>query len=123
MKSKISFFNKTIFKKNATLYWPIWVLYTVLLLFVQPVMFWSDCYYSRYYEEYTYQDKLRDLMDVIYLDVHVYFIAFMALASGMALFHYLYNHKSANMIHAFPVDRTQLFGTNVVSGISFLAIP
>ena len=123
MKSKISFFNKTIFKKNATLYWPIWVLYTVLLLFVQPVMFWSSCYYARYYDEYTYQDKLEDFIEVIYLDMHVYIIAFVALASGMALFHYLYNHKSANMIHAFPVDRTQLFGTNVISGISFLAVP
>ena len=27
------------------------------------------------------------------------------------------------MIHAFPVDRTQLFGTNVVSGFAFLAVP
>ncbi len=123
MKSKKSFFNKTIFKKNMTLYWPIWTLYTLFLVFVQPVMFWSSCYYSKFYESYTYNDKLRDLMEVIYLDVHVYFIALMALASGMALFHYLYNHKSANMIHAFPVDRTQLFGTNVISGLLFLAIP
>lgn len=123
MKSKKSFFNKTIFKKNATLYWPIWVLYTLLLLFTQPVIFWSSCYYARYYDMYTYQDKLEDLIEVIYLDMHVYIIAFAALASGMALFHYLYNHKSASMIHAFPVDRTQLFGTNVLSGVAFLAVP
>ena len=123
MKSKISFFNKTIFKKNVTLYWPIWVLYTLFLVFVQPVMFWSNCYYSKFYDMYTYQDKLEDLIEVIYMDVHIYFIAFMALASGMALFHYLYNQKSANMIHAFPVDRIQLFGTNVLSGIAFLAVP
>ena len=123
MKSKISFFNKTIFKKNVTLYWPIWVLYTVFLVFVQPVMFWSSCYYSKYYDAYTYQDKLEDLIEVIYFDFHVYIIAFVALASGMALFHYLYNHKSANMIHAFPVDRIQLFGTNVISEFAFLAVP
>ena len=78
MKSKISFFNKTIFKKNVTLYWPIWVLYTVFLVFVQPVMFWSSCYYSKYYDEYTYQDKLEDLIEVIYFDFHVYIIAFVA---------------------------------------------
>ncbi len=123
MKSKISFFNKTIFQKNVTLYWPIWVLYTLFLVFMQPVMFWSSCYYSKFYDEYTYQDKLEDLIEVIYLDAHIYFIAFVALASGLALFHYLYNHKSANMIHAFPVDRIQLFGTNVLSGIAFLAVP
>lgn len=123
MKSKKSFFNKTIFKKNMLLYWPIWVLYTIVLVFAQPLMFWSNCYYSRHYETYTYYDKLEDFVEVIYLDIHVYIIAYVALASGMALYHYLYNHKSANMMHAFPVDRTQLFGTNVISGISFLAIP
>ena len=123
MKSKRSFFNKTIFLKNVTLYWPIWGLYTIFLVFVQPLTFWSRCYYSKFYDKYTYQDKLEDLIEVIYLDVHVYFIALMALASGMALFHYLYHQKSANMIHAFPIDRVQLFGTNVLSGISFLAVP
>lgn len=123
MKSKISFFNKTIFKKNVTLYWPIWGMYTIFLVFVQPVMFWSRCYNSRFYDEYSYVNKLEDLIEVIYLDVHVYFIAYMALISGVALFQYLYKHKSASMIHAFPVDRTQLFGTNVISGISFLAVP
>lgn len=123
MKLKKSFFNKTIFLKNVTLYWPIWVLYTVFLVFAQPVTFWSECYYARYYDKYTYQDKLKDFIDVIYLDFHIYMIAFVALIIGMALYHYLYNNKSANMIHAFPVDRTQLFGTNVISGISFLAVP
>lgn len=123
MKLKKSFFNKTIFWKNVTLYWPIWGLYTVLLIFLQPVMFWSSCYYSKYYDHYTYGDRLEDLIDVIYLDAHVYIIALMAIFTGMALFHYMYNHKSANMIHALPVDRTQLFGTNVISGILFLAVP
>ena len=123
MKSKISFFNKTIFQKNITLYWPIWVLYTVILIFAQPVMFWSENYFLRFYDTFSYYDKLENLVEVLYLDMHVYLIAFVALASGMALFHYLYNSKSANMIHAFPVDRTQLFGTNVVSGLFFLAVP
>ncbi len=123
MKSKISFFNKTIFKKNMILYWPIWVVYTILLIFAQPIMFWSSCYYAKYYDKYTYVDKLEDFIDVLYLDSHVYFIALVALVSGMALFYYLYNHKSANMMHAFPVDRTQLFGTNVISGLTFLVVP
>lgn len=106
-----------------TLYWPIWVMYTVILVIAQPVMLWSNCYFAKFYDSYTYSDKLEDLINVLFLDGHVYFIALVALASGMALFHYMYNHKSANMIHALPVDRTQLFGTNVISGLLFLAIP
>ena len=50
MKSKISFFNKTIFKKNVTLYWPIWALYTLILIIAQPLMLWSDFYYSHFYD-------------------------------------------------------------------------
>lgn len=123
MKSKRSFFNKTIFWKNVTLYWPIWVLYTALLVFLQPVMLWISYYNSQYYDVYTYSDKLEDLIGRIYMDIHVYLIAIVAVFTGMALFHYMYNHKSANMIHALPVDRTQLFGTNVISGILFLAVP
>ena len=40
MKSKISFFNKTIFEKNMTLFWPVWVIYTLLLLFRIPFSLW-----------------------------------------------------------------------------------
>ena len=37
MKSKISCFNKTIFKKNLTLYWPLWTAWLLLLLAMVPV--------------------------------------------------------------------------------------
>ena len=33
MKSKTSFINKTMLQKNVKLYWPIWTLYTIVLLF------------------------------------------------------------------------------------------
>ena len=36
MQSKISFFNKTIFKKNFTHYWPVWFGYLVICLFEIP---------------------------------------------------------------------------------------
>lgn len=32
MKSKTSFINKTMLQKNVKLYWPIWTLYTIVLL-------------------------------------------------------------------------------------------
>ena len=36
MQSKISFFNKTIFKKNITHYWPLWLGYLIISLFEIP---------------------------------------------------------------------------------------
>ena len=36
MKSKTSFINKTMLQKNVKLYWPIWTLYTIVLLLNGP---------------------------------------------------------------------------------------
>lgn len=123
MKSKISFFNKTIFKKNMTLYWPIWGIYTLLLLFFQPVILWISEYNSQFYNTYTYGDHLENLISVLSMNGYVILIAVTAVLLGMALFSYMYNSKSANMIHALPVDRTQLFCTNVISGLTCLIVP
>lgn len=42
MKSKISCFNKTIFKKNVTHFWPIWLVYMGYLVFALPVNLWLN---------------------------------------------------------------------------------
>lgn len=123
MKSKKSFFNKTIFWKNVTLYWPIWAVYAVILLLIQPVLLWLTQYDTRNRVNYTYSDRLSDFVSIFNMEPHIVLIAIGAVLIGMALFHYLYNSKSANMIHSLPVDRTQLFFTNVISGIAFLAVP
>ena len=41
MKSRTSFFNKAIYKKNFTLYWPIWVCYLLYGLVKVPGSLWS----------------------------------------------------------------------------------
>lgn len=41
MKSKISFINRTMLQKNVKLYWPIWTLYTIVLLLNGPFSIWS----------------------------------------------------------------------------------
>ena len=41
MKSKTSFFNRTVFKKNMTLYWPIWVCYLLYGMVKVPGQLWS----------------------------------------------------------------------------------
>ena len=47
----------------------------------------------------------------------------MVAVTGMALFSYLFSAKSANLIHALPVTRKELYFTNVLSGFTFLFIP
>lgn len=119
MKSKTSFFNKTIFLKNVTLYWPLWGIYTFILFCMQPFSLWMDYQNKVFYgESYT-----ENLVSVIGLTGYIVVIACAAVLFGMALFNYLYNSKSANMIHALPTNKAELFGTNVISGLAFLIVP
>ena len=41
----------------------------------------------------------------------------------MAVFGYLYNHRSAAMMHALPMRRETLFATQYLAGLSFLLLP
>lgn len=123
MKSKISFFNKTIFMKNVTLYWPIWGIYTLISVVMQPGLLWLFNNMSYFSNNYNDEMQFRDLMKTVGFYGYVILIAFGALFAGMALYSYMYNTKSANMIHALPVDRTQLYGTALISGWAFLIAP
>lgn len=123
MKSKISFFNKTIFMKNVTLYWPIWGIYALIVAIMQPGLVWLFNNMSYFSNGYSDEMQFRDLMDTLRFGNYVLVIAFAALLTGMALYSYMYNNKSANMIHSLPVDRTQLYGTTLISGWAFLIVP
>ena len=123
MKSKISFFNKTIFLKNVTLYWPIWVVYTLFLVGGMPFALWLSVHDRFNMEPITIERMIREIYYVTRPTYYICVIAAAAVIVGMALFSYLYKSQSANMIHALPIDRTELFGTNVISGLVFLIVP
>lgn len=124
MKSKTSCFNRTIFKKNFTHYWPIWALYFGYLLLILPVSIWQMASNQWMFEYYDGASRMyyivEDVMSAVLLPIPIFtFAAVMALA----VFSYLYSAKNANMIHALPVNRLELFVTNYLSGLSFLIIP
>lgn len=116
MKSKISFFNRTIYKKNLVLFWPIWGSFFLFELFQGPLYLWLHFGKPR-------GDKLSILVASINARMNIFALAAASLIIGMALFNYLFTSKSANMIHALPVTRPELFGTNLISGFTFLFIP
>ena len=127
MKSKTSFFNATIFKKNISHYWPVWVVFLCYLIFLLPVRIWSDTAdYQSYYAE-TGMSAAATQYQVIGSVIRgavmpiPYFI--FALVAALVVFSYLYNARTANTIHALPVNRFELFVTNYISGILFLIIP
>lgn len=123
MKSKISFFNKTIFLKNVTLYWPIWTVYSLFLLIPMPLSLWLSLSTRSKLNPLTEERMISEIYSVMEPQYYMTIIAITAVVAGMALFSYLYKSQSANMIHSLPVDRTELFCTNVISGWAFLMVP
>lgn len=132
MKSKISFFNKAMLRKNISLYWPIWGIYLVVLLLMIPVRLWFGFRTEPYIMEGMNGSvvvepwssvQLRVVGDCLNLTNSMVVVFIMAVISGMALYNYLFVAKNANMIHALPVTRGELFGTNLISGLLFMFIP
>lgn len=119
MKSKTSFFNKAIYKKNFTLYWPIGVCYLLYSMVKVPGSLWSGL------RQHNMTENLKFFVvaSSLSLKLDVWAIAVMVTIIGMALFSYLFSAKSANLIHALPVTRKELYFTNVLSGFTFLFIP
>ena len=124
MKSKISCFNRTIFKKNFTQFWPLWLVYAGYMIIVLPVNIWqrmSVTYIDDYYN--VTSRKLSSINAVLGNALNPFGIFLFAAAAVMAVFAYLYSPKNANMIHSLPVNRKELFITNFLSEFIFMVIP
>jgi ABC-2 type transport system permease protein len=126
MKSKISFFNKTMFWKNVTLYWPIWTIYLLALLILVPGQLWTSFHAKMRYSQdgiLAAYDHLNIMYQSLNIGTTILFAFLMSIITGMALYNYLYVAKTTNMIHALPVTRGELYGTNVISGLLFMLVP
>lgn len=125
MRFGISCFNSPLFRKNAARFWPIWGGYLLLWAFWLPLQFLSlpGQYASR--DEQALAQAMTNLAESVLrtLQSGVWLSCLFGLAAAMAVFSYLYSSRSACMMHALPLNRTGLFFTNYVSGLSFLLLP
>ena len=127
MGSATSCFNSTLYRKTMTRFWPLWALYGVIWAFLIPLnllnqFFWLQ---ERYQGELDLQSMLTSAaLDIPYLLTMgvALSLVFGALAA-MASFGYLYNNRSAAMMHALPLRREALFTTQYLAGLSCLLLP
>ena len=120
MRSKTSCFNSTLFKKNLSRYWPLWGLASfggamfplamLLELLHNGFRFWSPLETRQAY--YTVLSYGVPVISIVY-----------AILCAMAVWNYLYNARSVGMMHTLPIRREGLFVTNVLSGLTMMAIP
>lgn len=132
MKSKISLFNKAIFKKNLTGGWGLWAGLLAFYILVLPVSMYGILSDMSSYQIYNPDSDVA--LPVLFrytmitnvwemLRSFVPFFAIAALFCAMHVFSYLFTGRNTNMMHTYPVNRSSLFVTNFVSGILDLFAP
>lgn len=118
MRLRTSWFNGALFKKNCTRFWPIWAGYALLWIFLMPMQLLSQLR-----QEDTISSYFADVSVLRYFGAIVPAVLIAAILAAMAVFSYLYNSRSTGMLHTLPVRREELFLTNYLSGLAFLAGP
>lgn len=119
MRSKTSYFNRTLFLKNLARFWPLWggasfigALFPLALL----------------------SQLARNLGPDTPLEItHMYYAALQAvvpivcllygLLCALAVWSYLYGARSVGGVHTLPIRREGLFVTNLLSGYAMVLIP
>ena len=125
MRFATSYFNPTLYKKNLSRFWPLWVAWLVLWMFVFPLNLlnmWNN--YQRGEEEGVYY-FLRICLNLNsdFCEVGLAFGAIYAVLVALAVFGYLFNHRSAATMHAFPLRRENWYLTHTVAGLLMGLVP
>lgn len=118
MRSKTSFCNGTLLRRNLIRFCPLWVAFLAVWIVLLPLSIFSGGAY-RY-------GQLSDLQTYILGNAAsggciigmIY-----AILTSMALFSYLYSPRSVNTLCALPVRRETMFGTNLAAGLLVWLVP
>lgn len=125
MKSKTSFFNRTLFASLLKRYWPIFAIYGIIWLIVLPISLANMLKYSSNPAFYGGNMQLliagtgNQILSVgLYGGVIMSGVA--AAMIAMAAFNYLYSARSVSMICALPIRREGVFVSVFSSGLTGL---
>ena len=111
MKSRTSFFNATVLKKDITRFAPVWGLYILFLL----VDFLTG---ARNDQKEILAASLADMMR----DMSLVNLIYGGLCANM-LFGDLFQTRMCNALHAMPLRREGWFFTHIVAGLLFCFVP
>ena len=122
MRSKTSFFNPTLFKKNLARFWPLWGSVSVIGALI-PLYALTELIQD------GFRSHAGEALEVTmgYYYGLAYFVPifslFYAALCALAVWHYLYNARSVGLYHSLPITRKGLFITNFLSGMAMMLIP
>lgn len=117
MKSRTSFFDKTVLKKDLTRFFPLWALYLIGGLLIMHVL---SGFYGSYFNDRAYS-AARDLNSLIgpmgLVNMGYAFLA------AQLLFGDLHNTRLCYGVHALPLRREGWYLTHTVSGLMIGFVP
>lgn len=119
MPSKTSFCNGTEFRKCLSRWWPLWVIYGVILFILLPGVLLN----ARSTTPYVSTDQISYLSNVILSETQMLLplTAFCAgLLAAAAMFGYLYTPRSAGLAASLPIRRGCMFRTHLLAGLLML---
>lgn len=124
MNSKTSYFNRTVFLKNLTRFWPVWVASLLIWIFIMPMsILGTISSQTMYLSTADIKDALESAVYRSAFGGGGIFTAIFSILSAMTVFSYLYQSRSAQFYHSLPVKRESLFVTNYLSGLLVVLFP
>ena len=117
MKSRTSFFDKTVLKKDLTRFFPLWALYLIGGLLIMHV---TSGFYDEYYSNRAYSIA-RDLNTIV-APLGIFSAGYGFLAAQL-LFGDLHNTRLCFGVHAFPLRRENWYLTHTVAGLLMGLVP
>ena len=119
MPSKTSFCNGTEFRKCLSRWWPLWVIYGVILFIMLPGALLN----ARSTIPYVSTGQISYLSNVILSETQMLLplTAFCAgLLAAAAMFGYLYTPRGAGLAASLPIRRGCMFRTHLLAGLVML---
>lgn len=115
MQSKTSCFNKTLFRKHVTRFWPVWGVYLAVWLLEMPVALLSRRQSLSALGTNAPMSVQQAVLGGINFGVVLSF--FFAAIMAMAVWSFLYNARSASGAACLPVTRTAQFWSAALAGL------
>lgn len=120
MRSKTSYFNATLFWKTVRRFWPLWCAYALCWLAAMPLNIGSSLsrYLSRGEDAASGIDYVLKSLPLQAGGVMgVVFTLAMGCVAAMAVYSYLYSHRSVCAYALLPVRRECVFTTVTLAGL------
>ena len=126
MRSGTSFFDKTVYWKSFTRFWPIWAANLVVWLMALPLTALMRLQTDLAVQQVGYSTRLasfaRNVGDNA-TELGLVMALILGVLAAMAMFSHLYSSKSANFMAALPIRREGQFISHYLAGLTGLVAP